>query len=381
MSRTLTSNGTDDLSRTFGETRLPGQRIVWGRKSYTAGGDTKAGKHEPHLTPSLLSSTSPYKLVFWFVDSWQAALFAIQRLFNKSICLGIIINLHVPPTAHPSPPCSSLSSFPFLSLSFSFISRVHLHVWGKGVEMAGDDGARGAFPWPTESMIHKPHDQLVSLSKANRSDTHTHTDTHRGTPTGRPAGWLSAHSQLRWTHVAVSLTEEKKRFTFTHLRGRAQIETRLQSWSGAVTRWYTNTYLDKYTGTVREPPHARTRIPTNWHTHFSHTHTHRGANSLSLSLARSAALPLSLTPSHPHTHTTTVYQWVTSGEPEGSAEMNVKILTLVIVLLVSLLCSASAGEYRSGQSCRWSSPFALYFSLCVPWACAGSCSWSVTQHG
>lgn len=203
--------------------------------------------------------------------------------------------LHLP--APPSPPS-------LFSLSFSFISRVHLHVWGKGVEMVGDDGARGAFPWPTESMIHKPHDQLVSLSKANRSDTHTHTDTHRGTPTGRPAGWLSAHSQLRWTHVAVSLTEEKKRFTFTHLRGRAQIKTRLQSWSGAVTHWYTNTYLDKYTGTVREPPHARTRIPTNWHTHFSHTHT-QGANSLSLSLARSAALPLSLSLSHslPSTHT------------------------------------------------------------------------------
>lgn len=35
--------------------------------------------------------------------------------------------------------------------------------------------------------------------------------------------------------------------------------------------------------------------------------------------------------------------------------MNVKILTLVIVLLVSLLCSASAGEYRSGQPRRRSS--------------------------
>ncbi|CAG08365.1 unnamed protein product [Tetraodon nigroviridis] len=42
--------------------------------------------------------------------------------------------------------------------------------------------------------------------------------------------------------------------------------------------------------------------------------------------------------------------------------MNVKILTLVIVLLVSLLCSTSAGEYRSvaGHLCsRFLSVFAL----------------------
>lgn len=44
--------------------------------------------------------------------------------------------------------------------------------------------------------------------------------------------------------------------------------------------------------------------------------------------------------------------------------MNVKILTLVIVLLVSLLCSASAGEYMRGQPCRSSSPSAsLFLSL------------------
>lgn len=50
--------------------------------------------------------------------------------------------------------------------------------------------------------------------------------------------------------------------------------------------------------------------------------------------------------------------------------MNVKILTLVIVLLVSLLCSASAGEYRRGQPRRSSSPSSLVFayissSVCV----------------
>lgn len=48
--------------------------------------------------------------------------------------------------------------------------------------------------------------------------------------------------------------------------------------------------------------------------------------------------------------------------------MNVKILTLVIVLLVSLLCSASAGEYRSGQPRRRSSLSAFsppLLPLCV----------------
>lgn len=44
--------------------------------------------------------------------------------------------------------------------------------------------------------------------------------------------------------------------------------------------------------------------------------------------------------------------------------MNVKILTLVIVLLVSLLCSTSAGEYRSvaGHRC---SLFLSVFALLV----------------
>lgn len=185
------------------------------------------------------------------------------------------------------------------------------------------------------------------------------------------------------------LWQKKRRNTHTHLRGRAQIKTCLQSWSGAVTHWYTNSHLDKYTHTHTLWRSHHSRI----HTHIfpqtdpltSHTHTQGSKQSLSLSLPCSLScspfLSLSLSPSHPHTQTTTVYQRVTSREPEGSAEMNVKILTLVIVLLVSLLCSASAGEYRSGQPCRQPFPFAFYFSLCLPWACAGSCSWSVTQHG
>lgn len=50
--------------------------------------------------------------------------------------------------------------------------------------------------------------------------------------------------------------------------------------------------------------------------------------------------------------------------------MNVKILTLVIVLLVSLLCSAGAGEYTRGRPRRSSSPSSLVFayfssSVCV----------------
>lgn len=117
-----------------------GQRIVWGRKVYTAGANTKAGKHEPHLTPSLLSSTSPHKPVFWFLDYWQAALFAIQRVFNKSICLGIIINLHAPP-----PFVSTLP--PFATYSSLSLSRAHLHVCGKGWRVA-DGGAGGPFRDP-----------------------------------------------------------------------------------------------------------------------------------------------------------------------------------------------------------------------------------------
>lgn len=87
-----------------------GWRTVCGRKVHTAGRDTIAGKHEPHLTPSLLSSTSPNKLVFWFLDSWQSALLATQRVHDKSICLGIIINLHAPPptTLHPPLPLFSI---------------------------------------------------------------------------------------------------------------------------------------------------------------------------------------------------------------------------------------------------------------------------------
>lgn len=284
--------------------------------------------------------------------------------------------LHLP--APPSPPS-------LFSLSFSFISRVHLHVWGKGVEMVGDDGARGAFPWPTESTIHKPHDQLVSLSKANRSDTHTHRHAQRHTD--------RQTRRLTFSTFTAPLNSRCRFFD----RRKEEIHVHTPPWESSdkdapsVLEWRCHTLIHKYVFRQihRHSQGATTRTHTHSHklTHslLSHTHTQGSKQSLSLSLLLAQLLSLSpslsLTPSHPHTHTTTVYQWVTSGEPEGSAEMNVKILTLVIVLLVSLLCSASAGEYRSGQSCRWSSPFALYFSLCVPWACAGSYSWSVTQHG
>uniref|UniRef100_A0A8C6TBJ4 Apelin n=1 Tax=Neogobius melanostomus TaxID=47308 RepID=A0A8C6TBJ4_9GOBI len=107
----------------------------------------------------------------------------------------------------------------------------------------------------------------------------------------------------------------------------------LQSWSGAVTHRDTNRHLDKSTDIPRT-----VTSPTHWERTVS----------LSLS-ARSAARPLSL--SCPHTHHYSISE-VTSAEPEGSAEMNVKILTLVIVLLVSLLCSASAGPMASMEHGR-----------------------------
>lgn len=74
MSRTLTSNRASDLSPTslrdgaastaVGREQSEAKEKEKKKEDYTAGADTKAGKHEPHLTPSLLSSTSPNKMVF-----------------------------------------------------------------------------------------------------------------------------------------------------------------------------------------------------------------------------------------------------------------------------------------------------------------------------
>lgn len=124
-------------------------------------------------------------------------------------------------------------------------------------------------------MILKPHDQGVSLSKANR--------THR----------LETSSRFRAELGCVR---------------RSTSAGELQSWSGAVTHRDTNRHLDKYTDIPRT---QSLRSLTG--------------SKQSLSLAQCS---LSCSPSlssRPHTHTTTVYQQVTSAEPEGSAEMNVKI--------------------------------------------------------
>ena len=149
VSRTLTSNGARDLAHTFNKTDL----LLWAknRARKKASVHTKAGKHEPHLTPSLLSSTSPHKLVFWFPDSWQVASVCNSKTFQQEHLFGYY---HKPaciptplPSASPSPPSVSYPSLS-LSLSLSFLSHVHLYVWGKGVEMVGDGAAGGLFRDP-----------------------------------------------------------------------------------------------------------------------------------------------------------------------------------------------------------------------------------------
>lgn len=66
---------------------------------------------------------------------------------------------------HPSRPYP-LSSLPLLPLHFSFLSHVHLHVCGKGVERMGDGGAGGLFREPQSQWY---------ISHMTNYSTHTHT--------------------------------------------------------------------------------------------------------------------------------------------------------------------------------------------------------------
>lgn len=163
----------------------------------------------------------------------------------------------------------------------------------------------GAFPWPPESGIHKEHEGL---------------------------GLLIQDKPTLFTLILpdFQFTKEKRG---THHGRRTQTETCPQSQRRC------HTLAHRYTNTFSE-------------------HTEEQTASLSFSLAH----PLS-SPSHPHTHTTTVYQLAPGRETEGRAEMNVKILTLVIVLVVSLLCSASAGKSGAWRLLPRASP-CLSFSLC-----------------
>ncbi len=173
------------------------------------------------------------------------------------------------------------------------------------------EGGKPPFPWPPESGIHKQHEGL---------------------------GLLIQDKPTLFTLILLDFqfTKEKR----AHHSRRTPTETCPQSQRRC------HTLAHRYTNT------------------FSHTHTqtHAHTEEQTVSLSFSLAHPLS-SPSHPHTHTTTVYQLATGRETEGRAEMNVKILTLVIVLVVSLLCSASAGKSGAWRLLPGASP-CLSFSLC-----------------
>ncbi len=170
-------------------------------------------------------------------------------------------------------------------------------------------GGGVAFPWPPESGIHKEHEGL---------------------------GLLIQDKPTLFTLISTGLPTHK-------------IETRRTS------------RQDNSNRNLPSISEALSHTCTQIYKHIQpHTHTS------TLKSKQPLSLPLSLThlsPSHPHTHTTTVYQLATGRETEGRAEMNVKILTLVIVLVVSLLCSASAGKSGAWRLLPRASP-CLSFSLC-----------------
>lgn len=163
-------------------------------------------------------------------------------------------------------------------------------------------------------------------------------ESHYPRQTGLRSFRLPAHSGLLWTW----------RFSVGEL----------QSWSGAVTHRDTNRLLDKYTANPRTQ------------SLLSLTGSKQSLSLCSLSCSPSLSLV--------HTHTTTVYQKWRAHSQRGVQKWMWRswrwwlcswCLCCVLPVLVSTALLPLISFYI------------LLLRSCLPLACPGSCSWSVTRHG
>lgn len=150
-------------------------------------------------------------------------------------------------------------------------------------------------------MIHKPHDQLVSLSKANRSDTHTHRHAQRHTD--------RQTRRLTFSAFTAPLNSRCRFFD----RRKEEIHVHTPPWESSdkdapsVLEWRCHTLIHKYVFRQihRHSQGATTRTHTHSHklTHSLLSHTHTGEQTVSLSLSCSLSCSPSLSHSLPSTHT------------------------------------------------------------------------------
>lgn len=185
---TLTSNDAGDLAL----------------RRKKAGVDTKGGKHEPHLTPSPLSSASlPQAGILMSRFLANCPCLAIQRLFfltTRASVWVFILNLHEPPLLISSPP--------LLLPLFLFPQPHALTRWA---EKRGVGGGRRA--WPKESGIHKatwPASLLIhTLSQGLPASLNLFSDTEEGTlrPPGESSdkNLQSDRAALSHTHIQIQI--------------------------------------------------------------------------------------------------------------------------------------------------------------------------------